>query len=536
MRHIKKWKKGIWYGAAFLVINLLAILWISRKEHSYINNSISSHAEYSMNKAEDVMDNYLHSFSLFSHMLARETEQNPNPDDIWNYLKSIDTKMLEIEGDTFDGLYMYYKGRYLYSWDTPYSEYEDTGYIATERPWYKDAAAGNGAIVFTPPYMSYANHYILSTISQLQPDGETVFAYDIKLGDIQDLVSSLTSYPGEQMMVFDSEGTVIGSTKADYLGGDLYASLEDTANALKEAEGTLKNSASVTQTQKEKLQEQVDSLKSFYSFQKSFDQEFARLNEQKQTILSLHIGKQAYYGYLLPGNTYHILSLVPVSSMLKDSVHVWLVPLLILELLLIYVFGRISKAQKNHELQEAYVELGQTQKRLELALSAAQKAAAIDDLTGMMNFKSFRKGVSALLDSMEPEENGILIMIDGDHFKTVNDTYGHQIGDEVIKLSAQMIIGRIRTIDLASRLHGDEFAIFVANTKDYTVAKKIMEDINHTLAKEAKRRNLPAITLSSGAVCAKHGDSYTVLAKMADAALYIAKEGHNGGFSSAPKP
>lgn len=68
------------------------------------------------------------------------------------------------------------------------------GYVATERPWYKDAAAGEGKIVFTPPYMSYANHYILSTISQLQPDKETVFAYDIKMGNIQDLIHSMNPF------------------------------------------------------------------------------------------------------------------------------------------------------------------------------------------------------------------------------------------------------------------------------------------------------------------------------------------------------
>lgn len=73
-------------------------------------------------------------------------------------------------------------------------------------------------------------------------------------------------------------------------------------------------------------------------------------------------------------------------------------------------------------------------------------------------------------------------MLDGDHFKLINDNYGHLVGDEVIKLSAQMIIGRIRTIDLASRLHGDEFSIFVANTNDYSVAARIVEDINHTLS------------------------------------------------------
>ena len=104
--------------------------------------------------------------------------------------------------------------------------------MAIERPWYKDAVAGKGEIVFTPPYMSYANHYILTTISQLQPDGETVFAYDIKMGDIQKLVSSTLQYDDEQIMIFDQNGTVIGSTNTDYLGGNLRASLEDTAQAV----------------------------------------------------------------------------------------------------------------------------------------------------------------------------------------------------------------------------------------------------------------------------------------------------------------
>lgn len=210
---------------------------------------------------------------------------------------------------------------------------------------------------------------------------------------------------------------------------------------------------------------------------------------------------------------------------------VWLVPLLLTELLLIYVMGRVSKGIKNRELRDAYVELGQTQRRLEIALSAAQKAAAVDDLTGMMNFKFFRKEISMALEDMEEDESGILVMIDGDHFKSINDNYGHSVGDEVIKLTAQMIIGRIRTVDLASRLHGDEFAIFVANTSDHSVAKRIMEDINNTLGKEAKRRNMPSITLSAGAVIAKHGDTYISLAKAADEALYKAKVTHNGGFA-----
>ncbi len=65
--------------------------------------------------------------------------------------------------------------------------------------------------------MSYTNHYILSTVLQLQPDGKTVFAYDIKMGDIQDLTTSLMEYDQEQMIIFDSKGTIIGSTNEKYL-------------------------------------------------------------------------------------------------------------------------------------------------------------------------------------------------------------------------------------------------------------------------------------------------------------------------------
>lgn len=165
----------------FLAANLMVILLIGRRESLWIDRSLSGHGREAVSQVEGVMENYVHSFKLFAYMLTGQIKDHPDPDEIWDYLKQADSRLLEIEGDTFDGLYLYYEDRYLYSWDTPYSVYEGTGYDVTERPWYRDAAAGAGRIVFTPPYMSYANHYILSTVSQLQPDGETVFAYDIRL-------------------------------------------------------------------------------------------------------------------------------------------------------------------------------------------------------------------------------------------------------------------------------------------------------------------------------------------------------------------
>ena len=529
----KKIKKSWQFISIFLLCNLFAIWIISSKESSYINESMTTHVSHSNSKLEDVMDNYSHSFQLFAYMMTNEIKNHPDPDDFWNYLKSIDHPMLEIEGDTFDGLYMYYKGRYLYSWDTPYSQYESTGYIATQRPWYKAAKAGNGEIVFTPPYMSYANHYILSTISQLQPDGETVFAYDIKMGDIQELVSNLQDFPKEQMMIFDKNGTIIGSSNELYLGGNLYQNLDENKEVLTQAQNALADGQGLNGTEIEKLQEQVDSAQAFYDFQNSFGTSFQTLLNHNKTSQIVKLDGKRYYGYIMQGNEYSFMVLVPFMSMLQDSMQVWLIPLLIVEILLIYILSHISKEMKNRELHAAYIELGQTQRRLEIALNAAQKAAAIDELTGMMNLKSFRKAIAEQLNTMDENEAGILIMIDGDNFKSINDNYGHMIGDEVIKLSAQMIVGRIRTVDLASRLHGDEFAIYVNNTDDYDVAKKIMIDINTSMEKEAKKRNMPSITLSAGAVIAKRNDDYLKLAKIADDALYEAKKTHNGSFHAA---
>ena len=518
-------------AAVFLLVNLAAVFIIGMRESAIINSRLMRRAEETAVRFEAVMDNYRHSFRLFAELLRSEIKHSPDPDSIWNFLKGIDSEMLEIEGDTFDGLYMYYQGRYLYSWDTPYSQYEETGYEAVSRPWYLDAAAGGGEIVFTPPYMSYANHYILTTLSQLQPDGETVFAYDIKMGDIQRLVSSMKEYDGEEILIYDKNGTVIGSTKEDYLGGNLLASMEEAAAAAETARAALEAADPAEGEKYAKAEELCRTAETFLRFREDFQPGFERMSDAKSQAVCIPVNGRRYCGLLLEVGEYRFLELVPVYSVLTATLGSWLVPLLVLELLLIYIFSRIGRDLKNRELKNAYIELGQTQKRLELALAAAQKAAAIDDLTGLMNSKSFCSQMESCLEQMEEGECGILIMLDGDHFKHINDQYGHSMGDEVIKLIAQMIIGRIRTVDLASRLHGDEFAIFVSNTDDYAVARGIIGDINSSIAREAKKRSRPCVTVSAGAVIARKGDSYAGLVKAADAALYTAKETHDGGFA-----
>ncbi|WP_243009128.1 cache domain-containing protein [Clostridium sp. AM58-1XD] len=340
--HRRNHKRAVIAVAVFLIINILAVFLIIQRENRFISSSLSSHGSETRERFEAVMDHYERSFHLFVQMMSREIQNNPDPDTVQDYLKSMDTTLLGIEGETYDGLYMYYQGRYLYSWDTPYSVYEDSGYVATERPWYKDAEAGKGRAVFTPPYMSYANHYILTTISQLQPDGETVFAYDIKMGDIQNLVSSMNYYNNEQIMIYDRNGTVIGSTNEEYLGGNLQMSVEEAANTVSEAEAELQSIDPAEKEEISKAEDKVQSAAAFYEFQKNFSSGFEKVKISslaggKDRAVSVSIGGKLHYAVLNQGEDFNFLVLVPVSSAYMGTLNIWLVPLLLVELLLIYI-------------------------------------------------------------------------------------------------------------------------------------------------------------------------------------------------------
>lgn len=135
----------------------------------------------------------------------------------------------------------------------------------------------------------------------------------------------------------------------------------------------------------------------------------------------------------------------------------------------------------------------------------------IDPLTGLYN----RRILSKI------REIGTVIMCDIDYFKTINDTFGHDIGDEALKVVGSTILDNIRVGDVACRFGGDEFLI-VFTTDKYEVIdnrmKKIVEDIN-------KKIQLPdfSITLSIGVAFNEENEHLDSLMEKADIALYQSK-------------
>lgn len=149
----------------------------------------------------------------------------------------------------------------------------------------------------------------------------------------------------------------------------------------------------------------------------------------------------------------------------------------------------------------------------------------LDGMTGVLNKVATQATVEEYLRTTTPDKLHALMMIDTDHFKQVNDTFGHKFGDDVIKLVASSIKKTFRESDIVGRVGGDEFMVFMKNTtKDVTImkAKELNESIKQTFEKNGEK---VGISCSIGiSFYPKHGITYETMFANADDALYTAKE------------
>lgn len=125
----------------------------------------------------------------------------------------------------------------------------------------------------------------------------------------------------------------------------------------------------------------------------------------------------------------------------------------------------------------------------------------------------------------------LLLMVDLDHFKEINDTYGHATGDLVLKKAAQVLRGVFRETDIVGRVGGDEFMVFLKNVGNPEVVQRLMSTLNSRI-RAVTVDDLPEETLScsiGAAFYPRHGKDFTLLYENADRALYEAKRaGRNG--------
>jgi len=160
-----------------------------------------------------------------------------------------------------------------------------------------------------------------------------------------------------------------------------------------------------------------------------------------------------------------------------------------------------------------------------------------DPLTGLFNRRFMEESLEReLRRAMRAKQQVALLMLDIDHFKRFNDTFGHQAGDALLRALGKLLRESTRGQDVVCRYGGEEFAFVLAGASFDAAQKRaefLREDIKQ-LNVQYGGQLLGAVTLSIGiAVFPEHGDSAEHLLKAADDALYRAKEGGRDRIISA---
>jgi len=152
--------------------------------------------------------------------------------------------------------------------------------------------------------------------------------------------------------------------------------------------------------------------------------------------------------------------------------------------------------------------------------------ASHDELTGAYN----RAGFDLLLSGLDMNTTYVL-SFDVDDFKTVNDTYGHDVGDKVLQKVVQVLKGSFRSDDYVCRLGGDEFVVFMVHTNELQrkLIKAKMEQISQELANTDD--GLPQVSVSVGIVHGSQATDAETLLKMGDAAMYESKKHGKNTFT-----
>ncbi|TAN63710.1 MAG: GGDEF domain-containing protein [Magnetospirillum sp.] len=167
--------------------------------------------------------------------------------------------------------------------------------------------------------------------------------------------------------------------------------------------------------------------------------------------------------------------------------------------------------------------------RLRNELDDLKREASTDALTQLANRKMFDHALKLAIHHAGQDGTPLcLLMIDIDYFKNFNDTYGHQLGDQILKLVARSLTEAVQVKDTAARYGGEEFAVILPQT-DLDAAVAAAESIRSQVADKrvTNRRTgqvLGQVTLSAGAAVHVPGETVGAFIHRADEALYLAKK------------
>ena len=184
--------------------------------------------------------------------------------------------------------------------------------------------------------------------------------------------------------------------------------------------------------------------------------------------------------------------------------------------------GAIANLQNRLDASQKEIEM------LQQEIGRVREEALADGLTGLVNRRGFELALAACLESETTGAKGpCLLFADLDHFKRVNDTYGHLVGDKVLRAVAQVLRANVKGKDTAARFGGEEFVVLLPDTSiegAIALAEKIRTTIEGSRIRHTDtRQEIAQITMSFGVASYCPGESPKEFLSRGDSALYASK-------------
>lgn len=194
------------------------------------------------------------------------------------------------------------------------------------------------------------------------------------------------------------------------------------------------------------------------------------------------------------------------------------------------------QAERTAELGRNYEVLLKEMAERKLAQEQLEVLATTDPLTRLYNRRKFEELLSHELERCKRYAGDFaLIMLDADHFKQINDQYGHDTGDAVLRFLSDLIKSQLRKSDVVARWGGEEFIALVAEA-DTDTALAAADKLRKAVEEGQFPRQL-RVTISLGVALARRNDTSASLVRRADQAQYRAKQaGRNRVMMEAPEP
>jgi diguanylate cyclase (GGDEF)-like protein len=361
-------------------------------------------------------------------------------------------------------------------------------------PWFEKAIAGEAGYLFAFDAASRAPHYYASY--PVRGDDGSILGVAVLQKSLDGFAASLRQF-GRPYFLINPDGVVALTNRPDMLLRTLWPLSAETRAALAPQFGTL-------------------------SERPVLNQEFTGA---QWTVFA---GNRQYVRrHFADHSQWSLVIAMPNGMIFASRILGIFITLMVTVMALIYFVGR------EHGIRESV----QMDKRLELQELARDLRfqATTDPLTGLYNRLKFDEALAS--ETLRAKRYGsplTLVLYDVDHFKQVNDIYGHQIGDDALVRLSQIVSVHIRNTDLLARWGGEEFVI-LAPGSDSEMARQAAEKLAAAIRRTTFEQ-VGTITCSFGIAQYAAGDSPATLIARADYALYRAKMNGRNRVELAPLP